>query len=346
VERSRPRPRRRTPAAAAAAITLLCATVAPTGTADAQEAAIPSGTWTGYISFGWTVRFDRAAGGGFAFYNGGGPMLFESVAGSLTGAMEVRADGVVIPGRESPFGPQSAVLQMSGDIAGGAGSVQLADLRGSVSVVGFSQSFGPTTGTLTIDRIGCTVVGGAVVYPPEGIAAINQVGRFRPLTSRWTAALTDEVLLEEERRIVENVAVQLDEIAQAIRNDGAPVDRRTITRLIAEAERRVAGLSAEASCGTDWATPMVGALQNLLDAVISRPATMSTSDLEFLITSSVRAGALPTESGVLESELSSVLESRLELAITTSSRADTDAVFMAALALGDRDLAARAAAAR
>lgn len=329
-----------------AALALLLAAAAPGARAGAQDASIPSGTWTGYISFGWTVRFNQAAGGGFAFYNGGGPMLFESNAGALNGEMEVRADGLIVPRRDAPFGPQTAVLQMRAKIRGGAGSVQMRDLTGSVSVAGFTQGVGPTVGTLTIDRVGCVIVGGALVYPADGVAAINQVGQFRAQTSRWTAALTNQVLLAEERLIVENVARQLDEIAVSIRNDGAPVDRRTITRLIGEAERRVAGLSAEASCGTDWATPLMGALQNLLDAVISRPETMSTSDLEFLITSSVRAGALPTESGTLESELSTVLESRLERAVTSGSRADLDAVFMAALALGDRDLAARAAGAR
>jgi hypothetical protein len=322
------------------------AALGPALPADAQDASIPSGTWEGYISFGWTVRFNENAGGGFAFYNGGGPILFESLAGTLDGEMQVTADGIVVPGRGSPFGPQTAVLAMTAKVRGGAGSVQLRDLTGSVSVVGFTQPVGPATGTLTIDRVGCTVVGGSLVYPPEGIAAINQVGRFRELTSRWTAALTNDVLLEEERRIVENVAVQLDEIARSIRNDGVPVDRRIINRLIGEAERRVAGLSAEATCGTDWATPMMGSLQNLLDAVISRPDTMSTSDLEFLISASVRAGALPTESGLLESETATLLETRLEQAAASGNRVDLDAVFMAALALGDRDLAARAAAAR
>ncbi len=332
---------------AALAATLLTAASIGGGSAGAQDGSVPSGTWTGWISFGWTVRFDQAAGGGFVFYNGGGPMLFESLGGEVTGDLQARADGMVIPGPGSPFGPQTATIQVSARLRGGAGSIQMRNLTGAVVVANFSNPIGPTNGgTLTIERVGCTVVGGTIVYPSEGLAAVDAVGTFRPLTNGWTAAMEDEVLLEEERRIVERVAVQVQEIAESVRNDGAPVDRRALNRLIAEAERRVAGLSAEASCGTDWATPLVGALLNLLDAVIVRPETMTTSDLEFLITSAVRAGALPTDTGVVEDELATLLEARLEQAVTAGDRAAVDAVFMAALALGRRDLATRAAAER
>ena len=329
------------------AATLLAATSIGSGGAGAQDRSIPSGTWTGWVTFGWTVRFDPAAGGGFVIYTGGGPMLFESVAGEVTGDMQARADGIVVPGPDSPFGPQSATIQVSARLRGAGGAITMRNLTGAVAVAGFSNPIGPTNGgTLTIERVGCTLVGGTIVYPAEGIAAIDAVGTFRPLTNGWTAAMEDEVLLEEERRIVERVAVQMQEIAESVRNDGAPVDRRALNQLIAEAERRVAGLSAEASCGTDWATPLVGAMLDLLDAVISRPETMSTSDLEFLITSAVRAGAIPTDSGLIEDELATVLEARLEQAVTTGERAAVDAVFMAALALGRGKLAARAAAER
>lgn len=334
----------RTALTTAAAVLVLA--LVTRGPAAAEDRSLATGTWEGWLNLGWTVRYDESVGGGWVFYNGGGPLLLESVGGNLTGDLQFSADSIVVPGPDSPFGPQTGRLDATARIGGGDGSIGLRQLTGTVSVAGMGIGFGPTTGTMTIDRVGCMVASGEIVYPPEGLGQIDAVGTFRNLNSRWTAVMTSGIDLDEERRIVESLATRVETMANALRVDGTPVDRRELLRLIGEAERRIAGLSAEAQCGTDWATPLTGSLLSLLDAAVARPEVVTPLELEFMIGAAVRSGGLPTPTGNLERSLAVVLERQLEAAVTAADRASIDAVFMAAVALGDRDLANRALTAR
>lgn len=322
----------------------LCAgvVVAPSSTGLA-DGSVPSGTWEGWVSIGYTVKFD--ADGTFVFVNGGGPMLFESVAGALDGDLQLSAEIFIRPDKTNPFGPQTGGLTLSSKIAGGSGSVTLRDITGVVDAVAVQVPFAESTGTMTIDRIGCVLVGGELVYSPAGVAAIDAVATFQNITARWSAALVADVMVEEERRIVESLAVRMDEVARALRTVGGVVDRRVISELLAESERRVAGLSAEAQCGADWTTPLAESTLNLLAAALEQVDAVSALDLQFIIETAIRAGGLPSPDGSFETSIAAALNTKLEAAIAANDRVAADAVFMSAVAIGDRDLATRAAAA-
>lgn len=89
---------------------------------------------------------------------------------------------------------------------------------------------------------------------------------------------------------------------------------------------------------------MAGGVLGLLDAAVVRPETTAL-DLEFLVGSAVRAGAFPTADGTPEARVTEALEAMLVAATDAGDRAAADAVLMAAVELGNSDLAARAAAA-
>jgi hypothetical protein len=299
------------------------------------------------MTVSWSVDFDQAAGGGFVYYSGTGPMLFESVAGDIQGEFQYQANGIVIPGPDSPFSDRvvGATIAAQGKMRGGFGDIALRDINGSVAVAGSSIGFGPGTGTLTIDRVGCTVVSGRMLFPPEGVGAIDAVGTFNEIQSYWAAALTAGVGVDEETAIVERLAEDLYVLADVVRLDGGALDRALITQRVIEAERRIAGLSAEAACGISWTTPLWGALVALLEAAVANPDGTSATDLEFLVSTAVRSGALPSTDGALEARLAATLSTKLDAAIAAGDRAAIDAVFMASVALGDRALGERALAA-
>jgi hypothetical protein len=312
-----------------------------------DDASVPSGTWEGRMSIAWSVRFDAAAGGGFVYYSGSGPMLFESVAGDIQGEFQYQANGLVVPGPGSPFPDRvaGAAITAQGKLRSGDGAIALRDVTGAVSVAGTTVAFGPSTGTLTIDRVGCVVVSGRMLFPPEGIGAIDAVGTFQEIEAYWAAAVTGDVGVDEEALIIDRLTADLLRLADVVRLDGGGLDRALITARVVEAEQRIAGLSAEATCGISWASPLWGALAALLEAVLENPDGTSASDLEFLVSTAVRSGTLPTTDGSLEARLAATLGTKLDAAIAANDRASIDAVFMAAVALGERALGERALAA-
>lgn len=324
--------------------TVLAGVAAPV---HSDERSLPTGTWEGYLSVVWSVKFDADASGSFVFYSGRGPMLFESVGGDLQGGFQYVANGLVIPGAGSPFTDRVAGASISteGKIRSGIDDVRLQDIVGNVTVAGNTVTFGPTTGTLTIDRVGCVTAGGKVVIPPEATGAIDAVGTFDTIQASWTAALSSGVGLEEEQLIIERLSAGLFELADAIRLDGTALDRRLIIDRVTQAELRLAGLSGEAVCGANWTTPLWGALVALLEAAVANPDAVSASDLEFLVSTAVRTGALPSSDGELETALAEILGAKLDAAIAAGDRVSIDAVFMAAVALGERPLGERALAA-
>lgn len=337
--RSRTRRRRLCGAAIGAAAVASIATPV-----RSDESSVPTGTWEGRLVVAWSVDFDAAAGGGFVYYDGSGPMLFESSAGDLRGKFDYVANGLVIPGPGSPFRDRVAGASIStmGAIRSADDAVRLQDVVGSVQVAGTTVAFGPTTGLLTIDRVGCATVGGRMIVPPEAIGAIDAVGTYSEIRSSWTAVLVTSVAPEAEQRVVERLSQELFELAEVLRLDGAALDRRLLLERVTEAERRLAGLSGEAVCGIDWSTPLWAALVALLEGALENPDGISASDLEFLVSTAVRTAALPSVDGRLESEASAVLGTKLDAAVAAGDRVSIDAVFMAAVALGDRALGQRA----
>jgi hypothetical protein len=306
--------------------------------ATAQQGGVPSGTWEGSVSVGWRVTFDESSGGSTFLATGGGPLILESIGGGVTGSVSISTFAVL---RTRKFGVFPGSVNLDATLEGGFNSVIFKTVSGSVNVPPAVQSFNSSGGALTIDTVGCQHMSGRLTFPLAGVAAIDAVGTFREIEASWSASRTGDVLDAEELVAIQRLVGRLDAVARAARIDSVPVDRLELSAVIAEAERRVATLSAGAVCSGEWTTPIAGAMLGLLDAVATNP-DIPTIDVEFVIQSALQTGAIPTLDGSAEARVVAALEARLEQAVASGDRAALDAVFMSAVHLGARDLGQRA----
>jgi hypothetical protein len=306
--------------------------------AAAQRAEVPTGTWEGSVSVGWRVVFDESSGGSTFLATGGGPLIIESIGGGVTGSVSITTFAVL---RTREFGVFTGSVDLAAALEGGFDGILFKNVSGSVNIPPAVQAFSGSGGVLTVDSFGCQTISGRLVFPVNGVAAIDAVGTFREIEASWSASRTGDPLLVEELAAVRGLVERIDAVAQAARIDGLAVNRAELSTVIVEAERRVATLSADAVCGAEWTTPIAGAMLALLDAAVTSPE-ITTTDVEFVIQSALRSGALPTIDGVIEARVAAGLEARLDQAITAGDRVAIDAVFMSAVHLGNRDLGQRA----
>jgi hypothetical protein len=304
----------------------------------AQQRSVPSGTWEGSVSVGWRITFDESIGGGTFLATGGGPLILESIGGGVTGSMSV---SVFAQLRTETLGVFPGSVTIDATLEGGFDRINFKTVSGRINLPPFVKSFNSSGGGLTIDTVGCQHISGRLTFPLAGVAAIDAVGTFSEIEASWSASRTGDVLDVEELAAVQRLVGRLDAVARAARIDSVPVDRLELSAVIAEAERRVATLSAGAVCSGEWTTPIAGAMLGLLDAVATNP-DIPTIDLEFVIQSALQTGAIPTLDGSVEARVVAALEARLEQAVASGDRSALDAVFMSAVHLGARDLGQRA----
>jgi hypothetical protein len=324
-----------------------CLAVASATPVRAADSGVPTGTWRGAVFSRYRVSFDNGDGSTTnVFVDGTGPMLFESIAGAVQGEFQLHAD---VRGVLGGGGVQAAItgaVDAAGKLGGGAGSIAMTEVTGQ-AVVGITVPFSNGTGTLLLDDIGCVLVGGRFQYDPGALGLISAAGgRTTFFEGRWTAAMEGGVEVSEEQRIVEDLVNRFGLVTAQVGSGEGPIDRPAIVALLGEAERRVAGLSAEAACGLEWTTPLAEATLALLTVALDRAPELTALDLEFLTEAALRTGGIPTVDGALEGRLVDALGVKLDAAIAAGSAAEIDAVFITASILGERDLGARALAAR